>query len=90
MASDDTDAIPRHPTQELPRTTAIRQTRRIVFAIIGFAAIVAGVIGFAVPVLPGIVLILAGLALLAREFVWARKLQWKLKNHLKSMRGKKG
>ena len=86
MPHDDTERIPTQSTQELPRTTAIRHTRRIIFAMIGFTAIVAGVIGFAVPVLPGFVLILAGLAILAREFVWARKLQWRLRDRLKKLK----
>lgn len=85
MASDDTGRIPRDPTEELPRTVAMKHTRRVVLSVVGFVAIVAGVIGFAVPILPGIVLILAGLAVLAREFVWARKLQWKLKDKLKRL-----
>ena len=40
----------------------------------GAALIVVGVAGVFLPVLPGIVLIGAGIAVLAREFGWARSL----------------
>lgn len=36
--------------------------------------VVMGLIGLFVPVMPGWLLIIPGLALLAREFVWARRL----------------
>lgn len=40
----------------------------------GGLIVIAGLVGLFVPVMPGLLLIIPGLALLAREFVWARRL----------------
>jgi tellurite resistance protein TerC len=58
---------------------AIRRVKRIFTAIIGFTVLL---IGLAMTVLPGpaILVIPLGLAILATEFVWARRLLKKLKN----------
>lgn len=47
---------------------------RWVRIIAGFALVGLGVIGLFLPVLQGILFIMAGLLLLAREFHWARRL----------------
>lgn len=49
----------------------------------GFGLVFLGVIGLFLPLLPGILFIVAGLVLLAREYHWARRLlDW-----VKSRRG---
>ncbi len=47
---------------------------RAAVAIFGAVLLLLGVAGLALPFLPGWVLIFAGLAVLAGEFVWARRL----------------
>lgn len=47
---------------------------RIVAVVGGTIMVLAGVIGLLLPVVPGWLLIFAGLAILATEFVWARRL----------------
>ncbi|MGQ0848168.1 MAG: PGPGW domain-containing protein [Actinomycetota bacterium] len=47
---------------------------RIVLVIAGTVLLLGGVIGLLLPVVPGWVMIIPGLAILATEFVWARRL----------------
>ena len=47
---------------------------RIVAVVAGTIMVLAGLIGLLLPVVPGWLLIFAGLAVLATEFVWARRL----------------
>ena len=43
----------------------------------GMVMVTAGVVGLALPILPGWVWLIPGLMVLAREFVWARRiLDW--------------
>ncbi len=60
----------------------LRQVRRLVVGVIGFTLVL---IGTAMIVLPGpaFILIPAGLALLATEFVWAKKLLQKVKEAIR-------
>jgi tellurite resistance protein TerC len=53
--------------------STLRQARRLIVAVIGFTVLL---IGVALLVLPGpaVLVIPAGLAILATEFVWARRL----------------
>jgi hypothetical protein len=51
--------------------TLLRGTRRAALTVVGFALVGLGVAGLVLPVLPGWLLILAGLAMLAREYSWA-------------------
>lgn len=59
----------------------LRRIKRIVVAIIGFTVLL---VGIAMMVLPGpaIVVIPLGLAILATEFVWARRLLKRIKDKL--------
>jgi uncharacterized protein (TIGR02611 family) len=50
-----------------------RQTWRVVVLVVGLALVAAGLVMLVIPG-PGIAAILAGLALLATEFDWARRL----------------
>jgi uncharacterized protein (TIGR02611 family) len=47
---------------------------RIVAVIAGTVLVLGGLVGLLLPVVPGWLLIIAGLAILATEFVWARQL----------------
>lgn len=62
---------------------ALRHTKRVIVSVIGFTVLV---IGIAMIVLPGpaIVVIPIGLAILATEFVWAKRLLEKVKSGVKS------
>ena len=51
---------------------AMRLGRRIGIAIAGAAVVGAGALGIVLPVLPGLPLIVLGLAILSLEFRWAR------------------
>ncbi len=47
---------------------------KIAITVVGSVLLIAGLIGILIPVVPGWVLILPGLAVLAGEYVWARRL----------------
>lgn len=53
-----------------------QQARKIVIFVVGTNVVLLGLAGLLLPVLPGWVLIFAGLVILATEFAWAR---WILK-----------
>ena len=60
-------------TSELPRTMAVRQTKRMIVAVIGGTLIVAGLV---LVILPGpftIPLLILGLTVLSWEFRWAKR-----------------
>ena len=61
------------------------QAKRLVVIVIGFTILVAGI---AMIVLPGpaIIVIPVGLAVLATEFIWARKLLVTVKERIERMR----
>jgi uncharacterized protein len=52
----------------------------------GWALILAGLLGFVLPVLPGFPLLLPGLALLAKDYAWARNAQDWLKAEIRKAR----
>jgi len=60
----------------------LKQLKKIIVAIIGFSLIL---VGLAMIFLPGpaFIVIPAGLAILASEFLWARRLLDKFKNRFK-------
>ena len=49
----------------------VRGTRRAAVTLIGFALVGVGFAGLVLPVLPGWILIIAGFAVLSREYSWA-------------------
>jgi len=58
----------------------IRQSgKRIAVTVAGFAVLLLGIAGLALPILPGWALIFVGLGILATEYVWARRLLMKAK-----------
>jgi uncharacterized membrane protein YbaN (DUF454 family) len=56
------------------RISTLRQAKRVISSVIGFSVVLLGIVGLFLPVLQGIVLIVAGLAILGTEFVWAKRL----------------
>ncbi len=48
-----------------------RGTRRAALTLLGFALVAVGLAGLVLPVLPGWVLLIAGFAVLSREYAWA-------------------
>ena len=56
-----------------------RNGKRVGITIAGFALLLLGVIGLFLPVLQGWLFIIAGLAVLSTEYVWARRLLEKAK-----------
>ncbi len=67
--------------QLAPMLNPLRQIRRIIVAVVGFTVLLFGI---ALLVLPGpaFVVIPLGLAILATEFVWARRLLKKVKDRI--------
>ena len=65
--------------------TTYKQAKRIVKTVIGFTVLL---IGIALIILPGpaIVVIPIGLAILATEFVWARKLYKRFEHHANNIK----
>jgi tellurite resistance protein TerC len=65
----------------------LAQAKRLIVMVIGFSILVTGV---AMIVLPGpaFIVIPIGLAILATEFVWARKLFDRVKERIEQMRKK--
>ena len=62
---------PGHVTPgERPTPLLVKLSRMFV----GTSLVVVGLAGLVLPILPGWLLIIAGLALLARDFFWARRL----------------
>lgn len=51
-----------------------RNGKRVAVTIAGFALVLAGLAGLILPIVPGWLLIIPGLALLATEYVWAQRL----------------
>lgn len=64
---------------------ALRHTKRVIISVVGFTVLF---IGIAMIVLPGpaIIVIPLGLAILAGEFVWAKRLLDRVKSGVKSAR----
>jgi uncharacterized protein (TIGR02611 family) len=56
----------------------IRQARRLIVLVAGLTLVLCGVVMLITPG-PGLLLIFAGLSMLALEFVWARRLLRKIK-----------
>ncbi len=61
------------------RTTALQRARRLAVAVLGGSILVLAAILFFTPV-PAILIFLLGLAILASEFLWARRLLQRVKS----------
>ncbi|MGH2728334.1 MAG: PGPGW domain-containing protein [Actinomycetota bacterium] len=51
-----------------------RNSRRLGITVVGFVLLLGGLAGLALPLLPGWLLIIAGLAVLGTEYMWARRM----------------
>ena len=56
----------------------LRQARRLIVLVVGLTLLLGGIVMLITPG-PGLLVIVAGLSLLAAEFVWARRLLDKIK-----------
>lgn len=74
---------------ELPSIVAwvLRSTKRIVVSLVGFALLLAGLVMMVTPG-PGLLVILAGLAVLATEYAWAR--HWLERTRAQAHRARQG
>jgi uncharacterized protein (TIGR02611 family) len=60
----------------------LRQVKKLVVAVVGFTLLIAGIAMILLPG-PAFIFIPAGLAILATEFLWAKKLLQKVKEKLR-------
>lgn len=68
----------------------LKKVRRIVIGVIGFTVLLFGIVLLVLPG-PAFIVIPVGLAILATEFVWARRLLKKVKDKIeKSIKNTKG
>jgi len=51
----------------------LRHARRVVVLVIGGTVVLLGLVGMMLPIMPGFIFIPLGLAILATEFVWAKR-----------------
>ena len=63
----------------------VQKAKRLVIGIVGFTVLAVGIILLVTPG-PALVVILAGLAILAMEFVWARKLLARVRDKIENFR----
>lgn len=57
----------------------MQQAKRVIKIVIGFTLLALSIVGWALPVISGWAFLIAGLAILAAEFVWARRLLDRIK-----------
>ncbi len=50
-----------------------RNSKRMAITIVGFSLVALGLVGFVFPIIPGFIPLIAGLAVLATEYAWARR-----------------
>ena len=55
--------------------------KRVAFNAAGWALLLLGLIGLVLPVLPGVLLLIVGLAFLSLEYQWADRLMGRLRRH---------
>jgi len=67
----------------------LKTARQVVIAVVGSAVVLAGVAMILLPG-PAIVIVPAGLAILATEFIWARRLLSRMKRQTRRMFGGAG
>lgn len=69
-------------------TSGNRLVARIGVLTLGSLLLLAGVAGIFLPVLPGIALLAGGIALMAREFAWARRVLDEATSRIADLRGR--
>ncbi|MGI8426403.1 MAG: PGPGW domain-containing protein [Actinomycetota bacterium] len=88
MGIDDTQNLPGNTTQQLPKTVAVRQARRIVLGVVGGGLLIIGAILLPLPGPFTIPPVLLGLTVLSWEFPWAKRLLVRIKMRLKKIRSR--
>jgi uncharacterized protein (TIGR02611 family) len=73
-SDDDTHPIIQRLQVRRERHRARNRLYRFVFAVAGFSLLTIGLVGVALPILPGWPLLIVGLAILALEFAWAERM----------------
>jgi len=63
----------------------LKNARRVVIAVIGGTVLLLSLVGYIMPIIPGIPLTFLGLAILATEFVWAKRLLRKAKKQASAL-----
>jgi uncharacterized protein (TIGR02611 family) len=71
---DQPHPIIRRLQEQRERHRARSRLYRFVFAVAGFSLLTIGLVGLALPILPGWALLIFGLAILALEFAWAERM----------------
>jgi|CXWL01.1.fsa_nt_gi Flp pilus assembly protein TadB len=56
-----------------------KSARQVIIFVVGSIVVLVGIAGIVLPLIPAVVVIPAGLAILATEFIWARRLLKELK-----------
>ena len=79
---------PANGTDSLIRQT-VRHARRLIVLVVGLTVVAIGIAGIVLPMIPAIVVIPAGIAILATEFIWARRLLRRIRTDIQAMRGRK-
>lgn len=67
----------------------LKKARRIVIGIIGFTVLIIGILLIILPG-PAFIVIPAGLAILATEFLWARRLLEKMRERMNRLKKNEG
>lgn len=90
MATDNTQEFRPDRTQQLPRTVAVRQTRRIAVGILGGFVLALGV-ALSLPGIPGpgLLVLFLGLTILSWEFRWARRMLFRLKARVRALKARR-
>jgi len=65
----------------------VRQAYRLIILVVGITVVAAGIAMFVLPG-PGILVVIAGLAILATEFVWARHLLQRARGYAEKAKDK--
>ncbi len=86
MRSEDTHQFEVAPTRELPRVTAVKQSRRLLVLALGLTLIAAGLALIVVPGPFSLPLIFLGLTVLSWEFPAAKRLMFNIKSRFKQVR----
>lgn len=66
---------------------SLRHVKRVIVGVIGSTVLLIGLVMLVLPG-PGLIIIIAGLGLLATEFVWAKSLLDKTKDHYQKTKNK--
>jgi hypothetical protein len=91
VGADKTQNIDlRDLTRELPRVVVRRRARRVLVSVAGGSLIVTGFAFTVVPALPGFPFFLLGLAIMATEYHWARRMQANVKARVRRARRRLG